>query len=225
MAGPAIAVMAKAPEPWRVKTRLIPALGADGAARLARAFLLDSATIAGRAARRASGTAYVLASPDGSCAALGELTGLAALPQGGGDLGARIVAAFAALFARGHAPVLLLGADAPTLPERHVAEALALVSERPGHAVFGPASDGGYWCVALASPAPSLFEGIAWGTATVLEATCAAAARAGIPVALAAPWHDIDAPDDLAALAGELDADPAAAPATRAALAELGRRG
>jgi rSAM/selenodomain-associated transferase 1 len=216
--------MAKAPEPGRAKTRLIPALGADGAAALARAFLIDSAALARRAGRAAGGEAFVIASPDDACAALAALTGLAAMPQGGGDLGTRMAAAFAALFARGHAPVLLLGADTPALPEAHVAAALALATATPAGAVLGPSSDGGYWTVALSAPAPGLFRGIAWGTETVLAETRAAAERLGIPLSFAPAWQDVDEPADLAALANQLASDPAAAPSTRAALAQLGLR-
>lgn len=224
MAVPALAVMAKAPEPGRAKTRLIPALGEAGAALLARAFLVDSAALARRAARAAGGEAVVIATPDAACQDLAVLTELAALPQGGSDLGARIVTAFAALFARGHAPVMLLGADTPALPEAHIAAALALAAARPEAAVFGPTGDGGYWTVALSAPAPALFAHITWGTATVLAETRAAAARAGIPLAFAPPWDDVDEPADLDALMAQLDADPEAAPATRAALAQLGLR-
>ncbi|WP_158639152.1 TIGR04282 family arsenosugar biosynthesis glycosyltransferase [Elioraea rosea] len=208
--------MAKAPRPGFVKTRLIPALGGDGAAALARAFLEDSAALA-----RDVADAYVIASPDEARGALADLIGLPALPQGEGDLGARIVSAFAALFARGHAPVLLIGADTPTLPRTHLEAAIALLAEQPGRAVFGPTGDGGYWTVGLSVPRPALFEGIAWSTPQVLADTQRAAARAGIAVALAPPWHDIDEPADLELLARQLAEDEAAAPATRAALARL----
>jgi hypothetical protein len=208
--------MAKAPRAGLVKTRLIPALGPEAAARLARAFAIDSAAIA-----RDTAASYVIASPDDACGELATLTGLPALPQGEGDLGARLIAAFEALFARGHAPVLLIGADTPTLPRGHLDATLALLAEAAGRAVFGPTADGGYWTVGLAAPTPALFTGIAWSTPRVLDQTLAAAARAGIAVALAPAWHDIDEPDDLAVLARQLADDPAVAPATRAALAAL----
>jgi rSAM/selenodomain-associated transferase 1 len=222
MSRPAIAVMAKAPRPGLAKTRLIPALGAEGAARLARAFLVDTAALVQAAARASGAAAYVLATPDSAAAELSALTGLASLPQGGGDLGARIVAAFAGMFARGHAPVLVVGADTPCLPQAHIGRALALAESEPNAAVFGPSGDGGYWCVALSAPTPVLFEGIAWGTAGVLPATRERAASAGITIRLAPAWDDVDDPADLAALADRLAADPEAAPATRAALAEIG---
>ncbi len=218
MPRPAIAVMAKAPRPGLAKTRLIPALGAEGAAALAHAFLTDSASLAREAAATSGGDAYVIATPDAACETLAALTGLPALPQGEGDLGARMTAAFDALFARGHAPVLLLGADTPALPPRHIAEALRLAATAP---TFGPTGDGGYWTVALPVPAPALFVSIAWGGPTVLEETRAAALRAGLTLAFAPGWDDVDEPADLAILRRHLAADPAAAPATRAALALL----
>jgi len=218
MQRPAIAVMAKAPRPGLAKTRLIPALGAEGAAALAHAFLRDSAALARAAAAQAGGEAYVVATPDAACDELAALTGLPALPQGEGDLGARMTAAFAALFARGHAPVLLLGADTPALPPGHIATALTLAATAP---IFGPTGDGGYWTVALPSPAPALFEAIAWGGPTVLAETREAALRAGLTLAFAPPWDDVDEPSDLDVLRRQLAAAPGAAPATRAALAQL----
>lgn len=217
MPRPAIAVMAKAPRPGLAKTRLIPALGAEGAAALARAFLIDSATLARAAAMAAGGDAHVVATPDTACEDLAALTGLPTLPQGEGDLGARMTAAFAALFARGHAPVLLLGADTPALPPGHIATALRLAAAAP---TFGPTGDGGYWTVALPAPAPTLFKAIAWGGPTVLDETREAASRAGLTLAFAPGWDDVDEPADLAVLRRQLAADPTAAPATRAALAQ-----
>ena len=218
MPRPAIAVMAKAPRPGLAKTRLIPALGAEGAAALAQAFLIDTAALARAAAAQAGGDAYVIATPDAACTELAALTGLPALPQGEGDLGARMTAAFSALFAAGHAPVLLLGADTPALPPEHIAIALSLAAAAP---TFGPTGDGGYWTVALPSPAPALFEAIAWGGPTVLAETRAAAMRAGLTLAFAPPWDDVDEPTDLTVLRRQLATNPAAAPATRAALAQL----
>jgi rSAM/selenodomain-associated transferase 1 len=218
MPRPAIAVMAKAPRPGLAKTRLIPALGAEGAAALAHAFLIDTAALARAAAAQAGGDAYVIATPDAACDELAALTGLPALPQGQGDLGARMTAAFAALFAREHSPVLLLGADTPALPPNHIATALTLAATAP---TFGPTGDGGYWTVGLPALAPALFEAIAWGGPTVLAETRDAAVRAGLTLAFAPPWDDVDEPADLDVLRRQLAAAPEAARATRAALAQL----
>lgn len=210
----AIGLMAKAPRPGLAKTRLIPALGAAGAAALARAFLADSAALV-----RSSGVVgMVLVTPAEAAAEIATATGLPARAQHEGDLGARISGAFADLFATGAAPVLLIGADSPTLPIAHLRAALALAAAHPDALVLGPAEDGGYWGVALSRPVPGLFDAIAWSTAGVLAQTRAAAGRLGVPVRLAPAWHDVDEPADLARLRADLARDPAAAPHTRAAL-------
>lgn len=206
--------MAKAPRPGFAKTRLIPALGAAGAAALAEAFIADTAA----RLRRAGVDAVVIATPPEAVELMSALTGFAAIAQREGDLGARMTGAFADLFARGHAPVLLIGSDSPTQPPAHVTAALALCAAHPQALVVGPAEDGGYWCVGLSRPAPRLFEDIAWGTGAVLAETAGRAAEVGIPVVHAPRWHDVDEPADLARLRHELAADPALAPRTRAVL-------
>jgi len=211
---PVVGLMAKAPRPGLVKTRLIPALGAVGAAALAEAFILDTAALL----RRAGVDAVVITTPPEAVELLSALTGLPTIAQREGDLGARMSGAFADLFARGHAPVLLIGTDSPTQPPAHVTEALALCAAHPETLVLGPAEDGGYWCVGLSRAVPGLFEGIAWGTDSVLAATCARATRLGVPVVLGPRWHDVDEPADLARLRRELTEDRALAPHTRAAL-------
>lgn len=212
---PAIGLMAKAPRPGLAKTRLIPALGAEGAAALARAFIADSAALA----RSAGVEVRVLAASAEATAELAALTDLPALAQSEGDLGARMEGAFAALFAQGFAPVLLIGADSPALPQAHLRAALALAAAHPEAVVLGPAEDGGYWCVGLSRPARGLFDAIAWSTASVLAETEARAARLGLAVVRAPLWHDVDEPADLDRLREDLRHDPAAAPHTRALLA------
>lgn len=213
-AGPVIGLMAKAPRPGFAKTRLIPALGAAGAAALAEAFIADSAALL----RGIGVDAVVLATPVEAVEELSVLAGFPAIPQREGDLGARMSGAFADLFARGHAPVLLIGTDSPTQPPAHVTQVLALCAAHPGTLVLGPAEDGGYWCVGLSRPRPGVFEGIAWGTDSVLAATRARAAELGVPVLLGPRWHDVDEPADLARLRRELAGDPTLAPHTRVAL-------
>jgi rSAM/selenodomain-associated transferase 1 len=206
--------MAKAPRPGFAKTRLIPALGAAGAAALAEAFIADTAALL----RRAGVDAVVIATPPEAVDLLSALTGFPAIPQREGDLGARMSGAFADLFARGHAPVLLVGTDSPTQPPAHVTAALALCVADPEALVLGPAEDGGYWCVGLSRPVPGVFDGIAWGTGSVLGETRARAARLGVPVVLGPRWHDVDEQGDLERLRRELADDPPLAPHTRAVL-------
>jgi rSAM/selenodomain-associated transferase 1 len=211
----AIGLLAKAPWPGLAKTRLIPALGATGAAALAHGFLLDSAALV-----RASGIdAILFVAPAEAVAEVAAATGLPGRPQCEGDLGARISGAFADLFATGAAPVLLIGADSPTLPIEHLRAALALAAAHADAVVLGPAEDGGFWGIALSRPVARLFDGIAWGTDAVLAETRAGADRLGLTVRLAPAWHDVDEPADLTRLRADLVRDPSAAPHTRAALA------
>lgn len=211
----AIGLMAKAPRPGFAKTRLIGTLGEQGAADLARAFIVDSAALL-----RSLGLAcFVVVTPTEETAPVGAIAGLPALPQREGDLGARMAGAFEDLFALAESPVLLVGADSPTLPRAHLLRAIALAEANPEAAVFGPAEDGGYWCVGLSRPAPALFTGIRWGRADVLAQTRAAALRAGIAIVTATAWYDVDTAADLARLRRELAVDPSLAPASRAVLA------
>ena len=129
--------------------------------------------------------------------------------------------AFAALFARGFTPALLIGADSPALPPAHLRAALSLAASHPEAVVLGPAEDGGYWCVGLSRPARRLFDAIAWSTPSVRAETEARAVRLGLAVIHAPTWHDVDEPEDLARLRADLRDDPDAAPRTRAVLAAL----
>ncbi|MBX3606700.1 MAG: TIGR04282 family arsenosugar biosynthesis glycosyltransferase [Piscinibacter sp.] len=194
-----IVVLAKAPQPGYAKTRLIPALGAEGAARLAR-WLLDRTLQAALAS--GLGPVELCAAPDvahPAIAAWGARPGVILATQGDGDLGARMARAFARALAGGGS-ALLIGTDAPRL-DADVLRAAAQALESHD-AVFVPAHDGGYALVGLQRPAPALFEGIAWSTPAVMAQTRAALRRLGLTHAELAPLHDIDEPADLAHLEG-----------------------
>ena len=98
---------------------------------------------------------------------------LACLPQARGDLGARLESAFAAAFADGATAVLAMGTDCPGLTTDRLRAALAALAA--SDLVLGPATDGGYYLIGLARPAPELFAGVPWGTERVLAATLARA--------------------------------------------------
>jgi rSAM/selenodomain-associated transferase 1 len=185
-----IAVFAKAPVPGEVKTRLAPALGAEGAARLHER-LVEHAIATAVEARL--GPVTLWCAPDGShpffqrCA---QRHGVALRCQEGRDLGERMHRAFVA----SPAPMLLVGSDCPALGAgelRVAAEAL-----RTHDAVFVPAEDGGYVLVGLARPDARLFEGFPWGTESVMARTRERLHDSGLR------WHerptlwDVDRPDD-----------------------------
>jgi len=172
-----LVVMAKAPVPGFAKTRLVPALGDEGAARLA-ARLLDHAL-----------------QQHPAFAAQAQQGGVLLVPQGEGDLGARMRSQFSHEFDRGAGCVVLIGTDAPGLTAatlRRAARALASLD-----AVFVPAADGGYALIGLRRVMPALFDSMPWSTGAVMALTRdrlrhAAARHAELPEV-----HDIDEPADL----------------------------
>jgi rSAM/selenodomain-associated transferase 1 len=195
-----VAVFARAPQPGTVKTRLIPALGAVGAARLQRRLTLHALAVAREAA---IGSVTLWGAPDGRhrfFRALRRCGAVTVCRQSGGDLGARMAAAFAAH----DGPLLLIGSDCPALQATHLAAAAgALFEERQGgnDAVFIPAEDGGYVLVGLRRPQPRLFAGVEWGSEQVMVQTRQRLSDLALRwVELPTLW-DVDRPADLARLA------------------------
>lgn len=207
----AIGVFARAPIAGETKTRLIPAVGPEGAARLHEAFLRD---VLMRAAALAPVTLFVAGPLDHSAfealLAEPELGAVRRAPQRGADLGERMDHALRALRERAEA-AFLLGSDAPTLPER----ILRAVTRRADDRVLTPTSDGGYALVG--GRADWSFTGVRWSRPTTLAETLARNPGA----VLTEPWYDVDEPVDLELLRLHLRLDPSAAPATASALAAV----
>jgi rSAM/selenodomain-associated transferase 1 len=222
-----LGLFARHPAPGLVKTRLAAALSPDAAAALYSAFTQDIvARFRHVAARR------ILAFTPSDIAAREHFHQLAAgdyelWPQPDGSLGERLHAFFDAHLAAADRSVVI-GSDSPTLPAEFAARALELLGERD--CVLGPAADGGYYLIALRRPSPALFEGIEWGTPRVLEQTVDRLRQAGLSLHLLPVWYDVDTPDDLAFLRGDLAAMrhaglPVEVPATDQALREIAGRG
>lgn len=191
---PRVVLFTRYPEPGRAKTRLIPALGAAGAAALHRR--LTERTVM---AVRESGLSLevrVTGAPISTFAAwLGVET---IIDQGEGNLGERLTRAGPPY------PTLFIGADAPDLTSallRNAADALLHAS-----ATIGPAADGGYWLLGLAREVPGVFGAIDWSTAAVFAQTMARLAAAGIDPVLLPELADCDRPEDLARWPGLLRA-------------------
>ena len=187
----AIVVMAKAPVAGLAKTRLAPALGAEGVATLARRMLVHAAE---QAVAAGVGPVEICAAPDLAhevFTALQQRFDLALHVQGDGDLGARMHR----VFVRHGRPLLLMGSDIPALDAtllRHAAAQLATHD-----AVFVPAHDGGYALVGLRAPCAALFENMAWSVPTVMAATRERLRAAGLRHAELPAVHDIDEAADL----------------------------
>ncbi len=189
-------VFAKAPMPGRVKSRLIPALGERAAAELHRQLVertLCTALAAGL------GPVELWCAPgtdDAFFAACARQYGVSLRAQGVGDLGMRMARALEQALSGG-SPGLLVGSDCPVLTAEYLGEA-AVGLAGGNDAVFGPAEDGGYVLIGLArKPSAQLFEGIAWGTATVMQETRARLARLNWRWRELATLWDVDRPEDL----------------------------
>ncbi|WOD39409.1 TIGR04282 family arsenosugar biosynthesis glycosyltransferase [Nodosilinea sp. E11] len=185
------------PEPGRTKTRLIPHLGAEGAASLQRRlseYVLAEVTAAAQQLPLAVAVHFAGGSQGQMQGWLGDQ--VVYIPQSDGSLGERLEAAFRQAFELGRAGAIAIGSDCPALKTEHLAAALAALPQ--ADVVLGPATDGGYYLIGLRQPQPSLFRAIDWGTDRVLAQTLAAATAQGLAVALLDPLTDIDRPEDLA---------------------------
>lgn len=115
-------------------------------------------------------------------------------PQGVGELGTRLQAAFAQAFASGSKRVVVIGSDCPTVTASDIELGWNELQEHD--MVIGPAQDGGYWLIGLRSSCPRLFQEINWSTSTVLVETLKRAEAAGLKVKLMRQRSDIDSPAD-----------------------------
>ena len=197
-AAPEIAILAKAPVAGLAKTRLIPALGAAGAARLQAR--LSERTV--QTAREAGlGGVTLWCTPDCVHPAFQGLAaryGVELRQQLGADLGERMATAVASHAPRG--PVIVLGTDCPALTPGHLREAAAALADGLD-AVLVPAEDGGYVLIGLVRARPSVFDGVSWGTRRVLAETRDRLRAAGLQWFEGPPLWDVDRPADLARLA------------------------
>jgi len=191
-----VLVFVRAPGPGPVKTRLAAEIGAEAARELYRQ--VAEKVWQGLACPGLERWLVVEPAPAGPAAAA-WLTGAdRVLGQVQGDLGARMAAAFGTAFAAGANRVAVVGTDAPQVGAGRVGRALDELAEHGCVAI--PAEDGGYAVLALRGPAPSLFEGVPWSTAAVLETTRAHAAAAGLSWKALDPVRDLDTLSDLLAL-------------------------
>lgn len=211
MASPSLLIiMTRYPTPGRCKTRLIPALGPEGAARLSAALsrwtLLQAAQFSG-----SRPVSVELHFEGGDAGQMAELFGAEwnCVPQTDGDLGARLHHAVGRAFDRGFHSIVVIGTDCPMLDAPHLSSAFDALESTP--VVVGPSTDGGYYLLGVACPAPELFREIPWGSETVLERTLQIAETSGLRVTLLDPLTDIDTardlfhlPDEIAALASTL---------------------
>lgn len=191
----AVAVLAKAPVPGQTKTRLEPLLGASGAARAQRGFILRTLVTA----RHASTGALTLHCAPGAGHRLFQLLaqrhGVVCVPQAEGDIGDRMAAVMVNHFAQPHRqPLIIVGTDCPVLTPAHLQQAADALQTHD--AVLIPAEDGGYVLIGLRRALPGVFQGVEWSTPRVMGQTRARLGAIGARwLELPALW-DVDDPQD-----------------------------
>ena len=198
----ALVIMAKAPQPGSVKTRLCPPLSYPEAADLYRCFLLDTIAKARTLSNVRLLLAYTPTSSKDFFAALAPDATL--MPQQGDDLGDRMAVCFTRSFALGYHRVLLIGSDLPTLPADYLQQAVALAAKPLIDLVIGPSEDGGYYLIGLRRLHRALFDNMPWSTDNVFAETVRRAEASGLHVARLPPWYDVDTPADLKRLRANL---------------------
>lgn len=192
-----IVIFAKAPIPGFCKTRLIPALGAEGAAALASKMLCRTVVIAREADL---GPVELCVTPDPEHARLRALEVSSEVVwsrQSEGDLGARMATAVQRTLARDE-NVLCIGTDCLELNVEHLHKAATALTHDP--VVIAPASDGGYVLLGLNQFDASIFQDMSWSTDGVFQETMHRIVRLGWSVTQLETLRDIDEPSDLAFL-------------------------
>ncbi len=188
-------IFAKAPIPGRVKTRLAGQLGTRGAAALYRCLVARILTVAWSARLC---PVELWCAPDarhGFFSACRRDYGVRLRRQRGGDLGQRMDDALKQALREADSAVLV-GGDCVSVGATELRAAFERLAAGQD-AVLGPATDGGYLLVGLSRPCPGMFRGIAWSSATVLEATRRRLNQAGVSWAELPVGWDVDTPADL----------------------------
>ena len=213
-----LVIMAKAPRPGAVKTRLTPSLPIQAVSAFYRCLLDDTLALA----RSLDGVEIAIMCPDSDVNELAGLAGPGArvVAQKGQGLEAGLTWVFAH-FAEGHQRrIIAFNSDSPHLPRSVLEEAFETLAAHD--VVVGPTYDGGYYLVGAKASHPTLFTGDGMGTSSALEKLLLRARALGLSVGFADAFYDIDVPDDVIRLAAELQHAPARAPRTALWLKQWG---
>ena len=188
-------ILTRYPEPGKAKTRLIPALGAAGAAALHRQ--MAEYTVSQARLLQVDDVDIDVQFTGGDRTQMQDWLGhdLHYQPQSGGNLGDRITQAFESAFDHGAKFVVAIGTDCPDLDTSLLT--LAFQKLITHHLVIGSAIDGGYYLIGLHYPIPDLFQNITWSTSIVYQQTIAIAEKLQLKIATLPTLSDIDRPEDL----------------------------
>ncbi|BFM41037.1 TIGR04282 family arsenosugar biosynthesis glycosyltransferase [Synechocystis sp. LKSZ1] len=184
------------PTPGQAKTRLIPALGPQGAADLHR-FLTEHTLRQVQALQQTTPITLNVYFDGPSLSSMQDWLGpdISYYPQGPGDLGERMGQAFQAAFEAGAHHVVIIGTDCPGLTTELLQQAFQYLSDCD--VVLGPAEDGGYYLLGLGQLIPELFRDIAWGSHLVYQQTCEKIVQKAWGYTTLPCLVDIDRPEDL----------------------------
>jgi rSAM/selenodomain-associated transferase 1 len=213
-----LVIMAKAPRPGAVKTRLTPSLPVEAVAEFYGCLLQDTLALA----RSLDGVEIAIMCPDSDVNELTRLAGHGAqvVAQKGQGLAAGLTSVFAH-FAAGHQRrIIAFNSDSPHLPRSVLEEAFETLAR--DDLVVGRTYDGGYYLIGAKASHPTLFSGDGLGTSSALERLLSRARDLKLGVGFADPFYDIDLVDDLIRLAPELQRVPARAPRTAVWLEQWG---
>lgn len=244
----ALAVMTKAPQAGKVKTRLVPPLTPEEAAELNKCFLRDTAATislscsgglrppnalqarshpgAHRAPLQYAACGIAVYTPVGAESSYIDILpdDFSLLPQRGNGFGERLYFATEDLFKCGFESVCLIDSDSPTVSAANFGHAVELLASPDDRIVLGPSDDGGYYLIGLKQPHREVFEEIDWSTERVLNQTIRRATGIGLEVKLLPTGYDVDDGESLRRLCNELlceSGDDSIAPNTRSFLAGL----
>lgn len=206
--GCALAIMAKAPRPGAVKTRLSPPLTPGQAAQLNACFLKDTAESIAVVASSSPvpAAALVAYTPVGEEPIFHRLLPdpFLLVPQRGATFGERLLAAAADILACGFDSVCLIDSDSPTVPGEAYQRAADELSRPGDRVVLGPAADGGYYLIGMKRAHPAVFHQVPWSTGAVYSETRLRAHAASIEVVDLPLWYDVDDGATLRMLEAEL---------------------
>jgi rSAM/selenodomain-associated transferase 1 len=213
-----LVIMAKAPRPGAVKTRLVPSLSPKAVTDFYCCLLDDTLALA--RSLKLGGVEVAIMCPDTDVNELANLAGsdMSVVAQKGEGLAAGLTSVFAH-FAVGHQRrVIAFNSDSPHLPRSVLEDGFETLTAHD--VVVGPTHDGGYYLVGAKASHPKLFAGDGMGTSSALERLISRARALELSVGFADSFYDVDVADDLTRLAAELRLAPARAPRTAAWLRE-----
>jgi hypothetical protein len=223
-----LVIMAKAPRPGAVKTRLAPSLSPEAVTDFYCCLLADTLALARSLSSPSGDVEVAIMCPESDVNELAQLAGkllpgnpASVVAQKGEGLAAGLTSVFAHFAAAGRERVVAFNSDSPHLPASVLGSAFEALT---GHdVVVGPTHDGGYYLVGAKAAHPALFDGDGMGTKSALDALLARARGLQLSVGFTDPFYDIDVEADLTRLAAELRLAPARAPRTAVWLKQWGQ--